>query len=756
MAATPLFMLAQQIRKHYCETLLQGLPVVLQAIDLGARLQLGKVAEPESIASRRDVIHDLRRCLPQWFIAIRSQLIEISTLNGQKSSTVPISGRDTKLEKLSLVEDDVIQQEIMSSRLAQAMLERAGTEYNDLSARICHLEQREKLDSEDLFSPFRFAKLITSSWNQAGLTQTNWTTVQVILHDEFANFIEELYHSTNQILVNEKVLPEVDLRPFIRRAKSAKLHTSTAAQFSQFAGLASQYGASQLANETRLITNNAPLDSAELARATLSRFNKLIGRQLPDFANPARLVGPLSIDFKTAIEQAQRKIAEKLMEVGDENSVQVPISTPGLLEEMHRGKAQLKQAATSQIERATIEVVALLFQSLLTEERIPASVRLWFARLQMPVLRVAVNEPDFFAETTHPTRALIDRMGACVMGFDSNTPHTSSLLEKEIKRIVQVVEAYPETGRKVFQTVLIEFEKFLQHYFQNENEMSIKAISLAQQVEQRETLAIQYTIELRKMLNDFSVQEGIRDFLFQIWADVLAMNSVKFGLQSAQTKAMRRAASDLIWSASAKVSREERAEVIRKLPHLLKALRDGMESAGLAPEKQDNHLQQLNSSLAAAFTAKTSSISRQHLDQLMHRLETLEELLPDLNEIEIDESFILDLSEHESSGLEVVADGGAMPTSAMLAWAQELQVGGWYMLDYRGRREQVQLSWHGMHQHLSLFVSPQGRCILFQKQRLAAFLQAGLLVPAQAEALTVKATRSAFAKLDADPGRLLS
>jgi prepilin-type N-terminal cleavage/methylation domain-containing protein len=33
---------------------------------------------------------------------------------------------------------------------------------------------------------------------------------------------------------------------------------------------------------------------------------------------------------------------------------------------------------------------------------------------------------------------------------------------------------------------------------------------------------------------------------------------------------------------------------------------------------------------------------------------------------------------------------------------------------------------------------------------------AGLLLPAQDEALTVKATRSALAKLDADPSRLMN
>jgi hypothetical protein len=129
-------------------------------------------------------------------------------------------------------------------------------------------------------------------------------------------------------------------------------------------------------------------------------------------------------------------------------------------------------------------------------------------------------------------------------------------------------------------------------------------VSLAQQVEQRETLAIQYTIELRKMLNEMPVQEGVRQFLFHVWADVLATAAVRYGAQGEQTRKMKRAAADLIWSASAKVTREERAEVIRRLPPLLKQLREGMTSAGMDAAKQDEQIQHLNNSLAAAFTAR--------------------------------------------------------------------------------------------------------------------------------------------------------
>ena len=43
-----------------------------------------------------------------------------------------------------------------------------------------------------------------------------------------------------------------------------------------------------------------------------------------------------------------------------------------------------------------------------------------------------------------------------------------------------------------------------------------------------------------------------------------------------------------------------------------------------------------------------------------------------------------------------------------------------------------------------------------QQGRVASYLQAGLLKPAESEALTTRATRSALEKLDANPERLLA
>ncbi|MDO9284539.1 MAG: DUF1631 family protein [Aquabacterium sp.] len=835
--------IASQARRLYVDQLLKGLPGLVARIGNAARELLNKPAEYAVAQRRRDLTQALLKHAGAWHGALAAGLRHVLQhgVTASQPSDLPPPGSSGGL---SLVDNDVIEREILTSRLALAIMDRAGWEFSDLRSRMAMLERRGELDTHDMLRAHILARVVLDAWRSAGLSADDWREAQPMLHDEFAALTEEAYHEANRWLIEHRVMQDVDLRPYIRRTVDGN-HGAGAPGPAQpappAAGLAGRGAASQagqrssrdtgpgaaasgygspagpsayqamphagatpgggyrgaagtgaasaqapwppqapargnppaprgragspqVGDETRMMTRAAPLPrGSDHAEAVLGRLNRLVGRHLPGFSDTAN-ARPVTEALSLAINHAQQNLRRRFTPPpgygpggASAGAQATAVATgPMLLEELQQGKQALKQAASTPAERATIEIVAMMFQSILTEDRIPAAMRVWFARLQMPVLRVAVSEPDFFATLDHPARRLIDRMGACVMGLDSASRSIGDALEKEIKRVVQVVEAYPDTGRRVFQTVLVEFEKFLEHYFKNENEASRRGVSLAQQVEQRETLAIQYTIELRRMLNEVPVQEGVRQFLFQVWADVLATSAVRYGGQSAETKTMKRAAADLIWSASAKVTREERAEVIRRLPPLLKRLREGMASANMAQERQEERINALNNALAAAFTAKAAVIPNDRLQDLMERLESIEELLPGTEAIEIDESLVLDLSGHESSELEVVADGGSLPTAAMLSWARELLVGSWYTLEYRGRHETVQLAWHGMRRQLSLFVTPAGRCVLFQQQRLAAFLQAGLLLPAQDEALTVKATRNALARLDADPSRLMN
>jgi hypothetical protein len=814
--------LATQARRVYLEALVRGMTPLVAAVGQGASNLLVQGAPHAVMMARRDAVQAWQKSGPNWQMAVVAALRHAAVHGVSDNAREHDTGTPAPTSKMSLVDDSTIEREITSSRLALVMMDRATWEFTDLRTRMQALEGQDDLEPLDLLRAHVVARLALDAWNRVGLDANIWQLLHHELHEEFAQLISEAYHETNRWLIAQKVLPEVDLRPFIRRtAQTARDIAAAAAAGAPVPATPAVAAPAPVAPGPGLAPssgappagNGAPVRSKASSQAdeVMAQLQRVLARHVPGFpvtksqvparpgagrpsladvapgassaalasagpdsasgaARPALADAPPAVAASPRLLGAIKHAQESLQRrpTGGAESSGAAASAPRALEEIgarnQAFKQVLKQAANNPAERATIEIVAMMFQSILTEERIPATVRVWFARLQMPVLRVAVSEPDFFAAADHPARRLIDRMGACVMGFNtaqSGSPGSerasNDALEREIKRVVQVVEAYPDTGRRVFSTVLTEFEKFLDHYFENENQASKRGVSLAQQVEQRETLAIQYTIELRKMLSEVPVQDGVRDFLFHVWADVLAVTAVRAGAQADVTKTMKRAAADLIWSASSKASREERAEVIRRLPPLLKTLRDGMSHAGLPTDKQDEHVRQLNNALAAAFTAKTAAIPRERLDELMDQLETLEAMLPEdiEGDSHVDEMLVRDLSGHESEGMEVVAEGGSAPTPAMVAWARELQVGGWFMLDYRGRNEQVQLAWRGLRKQLALFVTPKGRGVLFSLNRMAAFLQAGLLLPAQDEALTVQATRKALAKLDADPDQLL-
>ncbi len=726
----------------------------------------------------------------------------------------------TGLDKLELVGNEAIEHRIIASRLALRLLDIASWELNDLRLRIQSLERMPELHRQDIFRPEVLAQRLVEQWTQAGLSVATWLMVQDLVQKTLAGQMLEIYHATNEFLIHQGVMAEIDLRPLVRRTPSAAVSAQAplgspqapdnppeksasavdpataapgrgpgSAAASQPAALragrlqsaeggavidgaavprpasrgredmteaAAWSPAQAVHDETRLQTATTPLARVRMrAQGVMGRLKQMLTKQVAGFDETrTSQASPQLAQAISRLQQAEAAPAQSewLAEAQGQGVSQVHVEQAvGALRQRTNA---LKQAASTPSERATIEIVALMFQSILAEDRIPAVIRVWFARLQMPVLRVAISEPEFFGSLQHPARQLIDRMGSCVLGFD--VVAVGGALESEIRRVVQVIEQYPETGRRVFELVYDEFDKFLSKFL-SEQGSAARVVSVAQQIEQKETMAIQYTIELRKMLNDLPVREEIREFLFKVWAEVLALAAMKNGPQHAQTLQFKQAASDLVWAASAKPNRGDRARVIAELPRQLQLLRQGMALLGLDAAAQDAQLKIISDILADAFMSKTDAIPMAQVHAMAKRLTNLEDYLSDedVGDLPLDTESLVTMIGLDAAHTEVIANGGSQPTEAMRSWARELQLGSWFSLDHNGTLSQVQFVWCSERKQLHLFAAVDGRNFLIQMRRLAAYLQAGLLVPTEEEALTVRATREALAKIDANPERLL-
>ena len=792
--SVPAAALARQVREQFVAEIGATLPALAEAIHQRLSALADQVSTAHSMQERRDALIAYNKLGQRWFEG--AQQAWAGTTERAKKSAV----RDIPpTELLSLVEDQEVEDRILASRLVQAITDKCSWELNDLRLRIQSLQGGQEMDGKDPFHPEVLPRLLVQEWSTSGLDRVAWALVNDVVRHHLADQLLDAYHHANEFLVQNGVMPEIDLKPQVRRSKGGGStgadtgastggitlrdsggHTGSGPIGGQAgrgragghagaqpgagdgdggvytgsgaAGSTTRIGASQLADETRMLTGSTPLARMRMrAQGVVGQLKRLLNDKVAGYemtrpANPSPALAQAMSEFEATELAAYSGVGAVSYDT---------VEVVQVAQQVRERSARLKEKASTDSEKATIEIVALMFQSILAEERIPAGVRVWFARLQMPVLRVALAEPEFFSTLQHPARQLIDRMGSCVMGFDSHAINGTAL-EREIKRVVQVIEQYPETGRRVFQLVFEEFQKFLSKFL-TEKDAPQRVATLAQQVEQKETLAIQYTIEMRNLLSSMPVRDEIREFLFKVWAEVLALAAVKSGPQHEETLALKRSAADLVWAASAKPNRSDRARVIQDLPRLLAQLRQGMALLNLKKVVQEAHLKIIGDTLTDAFLSKTSAIPQRQVDELAERLANLEDFVTDdgTEELPFDAESLEMLFGTDAAAMVVVSDGGSRPNDAVLAWARELELGAWFTLDHNGAVTQTQYVWRSERRQLHLFTSSAGTCYLLQLRRLAAYLQAGLLVPAEEETLTVRATRAALAKLEANPERLL-
>ncbi len=764
-------------RERFLQEARQALPALAKSAQEQLQRRISESANAREGQDRRDAFSAFQQRRQGW--------LEATVQGWQRSlqAAPDTSGRMPTATTFELMGMDVMENRILASRLATVLLDKVFSEFEDLRIRIEYVERRD-LPQKDVLRPEVLVQALVDGWVDAGLPRADFQAVIEPSQHVLAERMLLGYRAANALLVAQNILPTIQPQHRMRRSAAADGSTTTRAQPlarpsvppetpSGATRLRDDSSRSGLPSGDRPVPPNGSGDEGRSSAAATPLARARIRAQGVLGALKRVLVGQVSDFERTAHRQTSPALAEALRpqpqaqhasvgEASDEESFDTLIedySPAGVARVAGALRAQtvdLKKKATTDSEKATIEIVALMFQSILAEDRIPTSIRVWFARLQLPVLRVALAEPDFFNSSNHPARQLIDRIGSCVMGFDTAAINGTAF-EAEIKRIVQVIEQYPETGGRVFHLVHEEFKKFLSTYLTAQDSTQ-RVVSVAQQMEQKETLAIQYTIEMRNMLKDMPVPDAIRDFMFKTWAEALAVATVRHGPQHSDTIALKQVAPELVWAAGAKPNRKDRARVIQELPHLLQRLRWGMNLLGLAADVQEAQLKVVSDTLAAAFLSKAEPIAAVRLEAMAERLAHLEDFVTDegLGDLPIDADNLELMLGINASALTLIAAGGSQPSDAMIAWALELQPGHWFSLEYGGVTHTVQFVWRSERKQLFLFASRSGGSYLLQRRRLAAFLQAGLLLPQEEEALSVRATRTAIQKLDADPERLLA
>jgi hypothetical protein len=253
---------------------------------------------------------------------------------------------------------------------------------------------------------------------------------------------------------------------------------------------------------------------------------------------------------------------------------------------LHRIKAAELGRGLAQIDAMTLDIVAMLFDQLFEEPKIPNGVKGLIGRLQIPVLKVAIADKAFFSSKAHPARLLLDTLGEIALklppDFDASD-HLFGSMEAIVDHLLEEFRddtAIFDEARERFSRLLAEEESRVQR----------EAGVAARKAEEAERLAVAKAAAERELgvrVKGSGLPAPVAEFLVRHWLKVLLTVHARRGPQSEAWKNALETIDELVWSVRPHTGLEERRKLAALVPALLKRLTAGLKLAGVSDTERE-------------------------------------------------------------------------------------------------------------------------------------------------------------------------
>lgn len=319
-----------------------------------------------------------------------------------------------------------------------------------------------------------------------------------------------------------------------------------------------------------------------------------------------------SLAVVSSLTQLQHGQLEGLAGAG--SSLDAAALANGQINVLHGIKASPVARSMGHVDAMTLDIVAMLFDYILDDRRIPDAMKALIGRLQIPVLKVAMLDKDFFSQKSHPARKLLDRLAEVSIGWDETEGHQCGLYQAVDELIQRILNEFDDKVG-IFAEVLENLESYLAEEKKRSDEMTGLSAQVVHQREQDELSRIIAHDEVRRRIHVPHVPEVIRNFLAGCWESVLAAAYTKAGEDGASWNQAIATMDELVWSVEPKCLPEDRKKLVGLLPGLLKRLQDGMVQAGLPDTERDQFFARLVQCHAVVVKAGLNAMEQAEVHQ---------------------------------------------------------------------------------------------------------------------------------------------
>lgn len=475
------------------------------------------------------------------------------------------------LDELSLVEPDDLEESLASTNITNSIYGDCAEELFGVDKRMgALLHDPDLVNTNNPLGPEVIGKAFMDAMKGLDCPVKVKLLFVNLFNKHMPHQVKDIYQDINQHLVEKGVLPKIRVGAK-KRAASAE---------------ASPPGQADAAAEISLPAGDSGLFAA--LQQLLTRGDHAgqgAGGAMPQGGPAAQ-----NLSVVSALTKLQHGQLEGL--VGNGSSLDAAALAGGYANVLRDIKTTAVAGTMGQMDAMTLDIVAMLFDYILDDRRIPDAMKALVGRLQIPVLKVAMLDKTFFSQKSHPARKLLDKLAEISIGWDETEGHQSGLYKKVDDLIQRILNEFDDKVG-IFAEVLEELEQYLAEERKRVNELTGLSAQVVHRREQAEIAKIMAHDEIRRRIHSPQLPEVIRSFLVGCWETVLATAYVKAGEEGDAWGRAIESMDELLWSVAPKRVPDERKKLVRLLPSLLKRLQDGMVLANFPEAERDQFFARL-------------------------------------------------------------------------------------------------------------------------------------------------------------------
>jgi hypothetical protein len=284
----------------------------------------------------------------------------------------------------------------------------------------------------------------------------------------------------------------------------------------------------------------------QLLAGRRSLIGKLGNTKSPQKSAPTHVVA--AHDVQDVLGQLQMRPAAPVMVEGKPQPRSITHLKQDLLAQLRKVTPDGHAPALPEEHGDTIDLVGMLFDHIMKDVRPQSPAAQLLTKLQVPLLRVALDDKGFFTRKQHPARQMLNTIAESGAYWSSEDEADRTMVDK-MHMLVDRVSSEFKGDMTLFDALLGDLSSHMQTQARKAEVAERRHVEAARGKEKLELARVQAAEAIDAKLHGKRVPKFLHTLLAQAWSDVLALSLLRGGEDSENFRRQLQIAERLIESA---------------------------------------------------------------------------------------------------------------------------------------------------------------------------------------------------------------